>query len=135
MSQSSETRYLLLKIDPRPRRRSVRLTDHLVKAGFQVLDVATTTEASRMTERVVPTIVVVFDEVRRGVDAMEWLWHQQNAPSAQLAMTPLIILADVSRRRQLRHHELSDRVRVVSDDMTFDELTNFIRDILAVWLL
>lgn len=134
MSAPTQPRYLILKIDPRSRRRAERLTDYLIKAGFQVTNTSTIHEAERIVKRVLPTLVLVFDDTRRGVDAVTWLNRQQAGASAQLAMTPLLILADPSRRRQLRVQELPDRVRVLPHDIPPETLAEFMDDILTAWL-
>lgn len=134
MSSPTHPRYLLLKIDPRSRRRAERLTDFLVKSGFQVTDASSIHDADRIVRRIVPTLVLVFDDVRRGVDALTWLNRQQAGVSAQLAMTPLLILADPSRRRNLRVQELPDRVRILPHDIPPETLSEFIDDMLSAWL-
>ncbi len=134
ISAANHPRYLLLKIDPRPRRRADRLTDYLIKAGFQVTDTGSLQEAKRIISRVLPTIVVVFDDLRRGVDAVAWLHHQQAGVSAQLAMTPLLIVANPSRQRHLRVQELPDRVQVLPHDVSSEALAQFIYEILSAWL-
>ncbi|PJF42079.1 MAG: hypothetical protein CUN55_10545 [Phototrophicales bacterium] len=134
MSVSNQPRYLLLKIDPRPRRRAERLTDHLIRAGFQVISVSTISEAERIIRRVVPTLILVFDDIKRNVDAMIWITQQQSGASAQLAMTPLLILAHPSRQRLLRFQELPDRVRVLPHNLSPEELLQHIHRMLSVWL-
>ncbi len=60
--------------------------------------------------------------------------HMDSNP--QLAMIPILILADASRVPELRIEELSDRVVVLQRRAdTLNQLTRMVRQLLHVWQL
>lgn len=126
-------RPLIIKIDANQRRRRDRLTNFLGEAGFQVINATSIGDGIKLGQGASPHLIIAVDSPRRGLDAERWLRQQHNNPNGDLAMTPLLILADNGRIAALRIHELPDRVKVISSRIEPEVLVEEIRTILSIW--
>jgi len=88
-------------------------SDRLKLQGYEVISASNYEEALRDARDCHPVLVVVYDEPDKGIDGIRWLEIQHTDRDPQLAMTPLLILADQSRVPTLREEELPDRVIVL----------------------
>jgi len=109
-------------------------SDRLSLQGYEVMSASNYDDAIRVAHECKPVLIVAYDDPATNIDAIEWLKRQHTDKSAELAMTPLLILADSNRVPELRHEELPDRVVVLqrrSD--TLNQLTRTVRRLLQVW--
>jgi DNA-binding response OmpR family regulator len=88
-------------------------TDRLISQGYEVVQAHNYEEALRAAHECYPALIVVHDDPAANIDAVRWLESQHTDRVWQLALTPLLILADAMRARELRIHELPDRVIVL----------------------
>jgi response regulator RpfG family c-di-GMP phosphodiesterase len=109
-------------------------SDRLSSQGYSVLSANTYQDALTLAREYAPALIVVYDQPDTNIDAVEWLQLQHMDLKPQLAMIPLLVLADSTRVSELRVHELPDRVVVLqrrSD--TLNQLTRTVKRILNVW--
>lgn len=131
---SAIPRPLIIKLDTGRRRRADRITMHLSKAGFQVINATTVEEGLKLGERATPQLIIAIDDLRNGLDAERWLYAQHSSHTSTLPMVPLLILTQGNRIQQLQVHELPDRVRILPSSISPSRLLEEVQHILARWL-
>jgi hypothetical protein len=116
MSQGqSIPRPFILKLNNSlPRQRLDSVYDTLIAGGFHVMRIGTPEEAINVARRCLPNLFLVNDDPPAGVDAVRWIERQHADPVAQLAVTPLIILAGTGRVNLLRAQEILNRIVVIA---------------------
>ena len=130
---STLSRPLIIKIDVNPRRRRDRLTNDLGDAGFQVINALTIQSALKLGQRSQPHLIMVVDNLKRDLDAVQWLKAQHTNPNSHMVAIPLLILADNARMQPLKIHELPDRIRVVSKQLSTADLVLEIDKMIHRW--
>lgn len=106
-------RPIIVKLDAQ-RRRADRISDVLIEAGYQVVRGSSVRDGLRVARRVQPDLIMVFDNLKVGLDGQEWLDLQHSDVSADnLAMIPLLIVTDRKRLPTLQVHELPGRVKII----------------------
>ncbi len=109
-------------------------SDRLVSQGYEVVSAHNYDDALALAHQCQPALVVVYDSPDTNVDAVQWLEMQHTDPNPQLAMTPLLILADASRVPTLNVEELPDRVVVLQRRAdTLNQLTRTVKRLLRIW--
>jgi hypothetical protein len=109
-------------------------SDRLTSQGYEVVSANNYDDALKLAHQCNPALVVVYDDPDGKVDAIRWLEMQHSDGVADLAMTPLLILADANRLPTLRVEELPDRVVVVPRRAdTLNQLTRAVKRLLKVW--
>lgn len=129
---SSAPRPLIVKIDALHARLDL-VGNHLIEAGFQLVRASTIKEGIRLARRCRPVLILAIDNRQAGIDGAEWLEMQHSDKEVSLALTPLIILAEMGRAERLKVHELPDRVQILPSMLAPEELVKHIQDILWVW--
>src|SRR5205085_5157312 len=105
----------------------------LKSQGLEVVSANNYDEALKLAHECRPALVVVYDNPEGNVDAIHWL-EMQHTDQPDLAMTPLLILADANRVPELQVEELPDRVVVVQRRAdTLNQLTRAVKRLLKVW--
>src|SRR5258706_3698828 len=111
-------------------------SDRLSSLGYEVVSTTNYDEAVKLAHQCHPSLVVVYDDPATNIDAVRWIEMQHMDSNPQLAMIPILILADASRVPELRIEELSDRVVVLQRRAdTLNQLTRTVRQLLHVWQL
>jgi len=108
--------------------------DRLTSQGYEVLTATNYADALKLARQFKPYIILVYDDPSTNVDALRWLEMQHSDSVAQLAMTPLVILADATRLPAFREEYMADRVVVLqrrSD--TLNQLTRAVKHLIRVW--
>lgn len=120
-------RPIIVKLDAQ-RRRTDRVGDMLVEYGYQVVRGTSVREGLRVARRIQPDLIMVFDNLKAGLDGKAWLNEQHSDVSAEnLAMIPLLIVTNTARLPVLKVHELPGRVKIVlkpSDNERFVPIVN-----------
>ncbi len=109
-------------------------SDRLTSQGYDVVHASTYEDAINLAHECRPVLIVVHDDLNANVDAVHWLEMQHRDRVGQLAMTPLLVLADASRVPTLRIEELPDRVVIIprrSD--TLNQMARTVKRLLKVW--
>jgi hypothetical protein len=111
-------------------------SDRLTSQGYEVVHASSYEDGIRLAHECNPALVVVHDDPNANVDAVRWLELQHYDPMAQLAITPLMILADAARVPSLKVEELPDRVVVIPRRAdTLNQLARTVKRLLKVWQL
>src|SRR5438477_17310 len=84
--------------------------DRLTSQGYEVISTKGYDEAIQLARMYLPALVIVYDDPTTSIDAVKWIELQHSDRAAQLAMIPILILADANRMNDLREQELPDRV-------------------------
>src|SRR5262249_55391438 len=108
--------------------------DRLTSQGYEVLTATNYADALKLARQNQPCIIVVYDDPATNVDALRWLEMQHTDSQPQLAMIPLLILADAARLPILKAEQMADRVVVLqrrSD--TLNQLTRAVKHLIRVW--
>jgi response regulator RpfG family c-di-GMP phosphodiesterase len=109
-------------------------SDRLSLQGYEVLSASNYDDAIKLAQQCKPALIVAYDDPATNIDAVEWLQRQHTDKNPELAMTPLLILADSHRVLELREQELPDRVVVLQRRLdTLNQLTRTVRRLLQVW--
>ena len=109
-------------------------SDRLSSLGYDVVTANSYANAQKMAHQCHPSLVLVYDDPTTNIDAIHWVEMQHMDNNAQLAMTPLLILADASRVPDLQVEELPDRVVVLQRRAdTLNQLTRTVKRLLRVW--
>jgi len=108
--------------------------DRLYSHGYDVINTTNLSSTAKAAHEFHPALLIVQDDPAGGVDALNWLAAQHSDTDATVAMTPLIVLADVGRVGLLRHEEQPDRVVVLMNRAdTLNQLTRTVRRTLRAW--
>jgi hypothetical protein len=108
--------------------------DRLISQGYEVITAKSYDAALKLARSESPSIIIVYDDPVTGIDAVQWLNLQHYDRISRLAMTPLLILADISRLSALKVQELPDRVVVLQRRAdTLNQLTRAVKRLLYVW--
>ncbi len=111
-------------------------SDRLTSNGYQVVSAYNYDEALNMAHEQRPALILVYDDPSTNIDAVRWLELQHSDRMPQLAMTPLLILADAARVPTLRIQELPDRVVVILRRAdTLNNLSRTVKYLLNLWQL
>ncbi|HLY27152.1 MAG TPA: hypothetical protein VKQ72_12480 [Aggregatilineales bacterium] len=108
--------------------------DRLTSQGYEVLTATNYSDALKLARQHKPCIIIVYDDPTTNVDALRWLEIQHTDSQAQLAMIPLLVLADATRLAALKDEQMPDRVVVLqrrSD--TLNQLTRAVKTLIRVW--
>ncbi len=116
-------RPVVVKVDA-TRYRLDTLTNRFIDAGFQVVKATSIKEGLKVARRCKPNLIVAIDNLRSGLDAVQWLELQHSDVEGALAMTPLLIVTDNKRVESLRIHELPDRVKVLQRSRKHEAVVN-----------
>ncbi|MCC7449313.1 MAG: hypothetical protein IT324_17985 [Anaerolineae bacterium] len=111
-------------------------SDRLMSQGYEVVTTHNYEDALQAAHQCYPALVVVYDNPANNIDAVRWLEIQHRDRLPQLAMTPLLVLADATRVPELKIEELPDRVVILqrrSD--TLNQLGRTVKRLLRVWQL
>jgi hypothetical protein len=109
-------------------------SDRLKSQGYEVVSASNYEDALKLAYQCHPVLIVAYDDPEGKIDAVHWLEMQHTDPTPQLAMTPLLILADANRVPDLRKEELPDRVVVLQRRAdTLNQLTRAVKRLLKVW--
>jgi hypothetical protein len=109
-------------------------SDRLTSQGYEVVHAANYDEGINLAHECRPVLVVVHDDPNANIDAVRWLELQHYDRVGQLAMTPLMILADANRVPALRVEELPDRVVVIPRRAdTLNQLARTVKRLLKTW--
>ncbi len=113
-SANHAPRPIIVKLDGQ-HRRADRISDLLIESGYQVVRGSSVRDGLRVARRVQPDLIIVFDNLKVGLDGQEWLNQQHSDVSADnLAMIPLLIVTDTKRLATLKVHELPGRVKIIA---------------------
>jgi len=111
-------------------------SDRLSSQGYEVVTTHNYEDALTEAHRCHPALVVVYDNPANNIDAVRWLEMQHRDRQPQLAMTPLLVLADASRVPELKIEELPDRVVILQRRAdTLNQLGRTVKRLLRVWQL
>jgi hypothetical protein len=105
----------------------------LITAGFQIVRSEASGDALQLARRCLPNLFLVNDDPAAGVDAEHWIEHQHADPVAQLAVTPLIILAAAPRAPLLRSQEIPQRVVVFALPPELSRLVAAAKRLVELW--
>ena len=109
-------------------------SDRLTSQGYEVFHASNYEDGIRLAHDCNPVLVVVHDDPNANVDAVRWLELQHYDRAPQLAMTPLMVLADASRLPTLSVEELPDRVVVIPRRAdTLNQMARAVKRLLKVW--
>lgn len=108
-----------------------RWRDWLTDAGFHILRARNYTDALRLARRTAPVLILVADDPRRGIDAVEWLEMQHSDVAPHLPMTPLLMIAHSQNAMELRLQELPDRVLLLLRPIDEEKLLAGVRTLLG----
>jgi CheY-like chemotaxis protein len=125
-------RQTILKVD-HSRALLDRWRDWLVDGGYHVIRARSFKDGVRLARRVHPNVIIVMDDPKNDLDAIEWLELQHADADPVLAMTPLLIIADARQNDEVRLQELPDRVRVVVRPLSPDTLIHAVRHLISAW--
>lgn len=111
-------------------------SDRLSSVGYEVVTANNYANAVKLAHQCHPSLVVVYDDLATNIDAVRWIELQHMDDASELAMTPILILADAARVPELQIEELPDRVVVLQRRAdTLNNLTRMVKRILRVWQL
>jgi DNA-binding response OmpR family regulator len=124
-------RPLIIKLDAKQYRIDT-YSEGLIAHGFQVVRGASTKDGIKLARRVEPDLIIVFDNLRAGMDATKWLHIQHSDSVASLAMTPLLIVATSRRATQLTVDQLPGRVQLMTSPVEVDKLVAKVQSMLTL---
>lgn len=123
-------RPIIVKLDAQ-RRRADRVGDMLIEYGYQVVRGTSVNDGLRVARRIQPDLIMVFDNLKAGLDGKSWLTAQHADISADnLAMIPLLIVTDAKRLPTLKVHELPGRVTVILKPSQQENFVPIVNDVL-----
>ncbi len=108
--------------------------DRLTSQGYEVLTAGNYADALKLARQYRPCLILIYDDPVSNVDALRWLEMQHSDNLPQLAMTPLVILADAARLPALRDEQMPDRVILLQRRAdTLNHLTRTVKHLIRVW--
>lgn len=110
-----------------------RYRDKLMDAGYQVIRAANFKEAVRLARRAHPNLILLLDNQKIGLDAVEWVEIQHADADPALAMIPLLILVYPGQVAEVRLQELPDRVQTLQRPIEMDTVLESIKKMIEVW--
>ncbi|NJL94508.1 MAG: hypothetical protein HC915_12700 [Anaerolineae bacterium] len=129
---SAETpRPTLLKVGGHP--WVDRWRDWLVEAGYQVLRARDFQEALLLARRAQPRLILIVDDPKNHLDAIEWLELQHIDSDPLLPMLPLLIVTGRQGGAEARLQELPDRVQVLERPLDPEALIEKVRAMINAW--
>jgi hypothetical protein len=111
-------------------------SDRLTSQGYEVVHASSYDEGIKQAHACHPALIVVHDDPNANIDAAHWLELQHYDRIGELAMTPLMILADSARVPALHVEEIPDRVVVIPRRAdTLNQLARTVKHLLRTWQL
>ena len=124
-------RPIIVKLNAQ-RRRSDHVGDMLVEYGYQVVRGTSVHEGLRVARRIQPDLIIVFDNLKAGLDGKDWLNQQHSDVSVDnLAMIPLLIVTDTKRLPSLKVHELPGRVKIILKSSGHEHFVPIVNNLLS----
>lgn len=122
----------LLKLENNPHTLDF-IGDGLQARGYQLLRASGTQAALKLAEAAPPELVLVVHNPARQVDAVVWLSLHHTHPNPQIAMMPLLILAQEADLGDLAIDAQPGRVALLPLPVNLDVLEETIDALLRPW--
>lgn len=122
----------ILKLENNP--HTIDFLGDAIKArGYSVDRVRSCQEALAAIDRALPDLVLVVDNLAKGIDARYWMELQHTHPDPRVAMIPLILLVEAEHLEDFQGQAIPGRVVILRLPVNLRRLDETLRALLWPW--
>ncbi len=122
----------ILKLENNPHALDF-LGDAIIARGYTVTQARTYDEALDAIRDHLPDLIIVVDNLDRGIDARYWLELQHTHPDSRVAMIPLVILAGAAQMEDFKGQAIAGRVVILPLPVNLRTLEETLRALIWPW--